>query len=80
LQKEKEAVLKGNQAFCFRMAKSSLDVAKGAFYLEGEFQVFLGKEGELPFCAQHEPKKYTLQFECINGRLMLKSLKKEGIS
>jgi type IV conjugative transfer system protein TraE len=78
LLKEKETILKSHQSFCFRMDRSYQDVSKGTFVVEGEFLVFVGKEGEAPYCAQNERKKYTLQFECQNGKLQLKALKKEG--
>lgn len=79
LSREKENILKDHQSFFFRTERSYVDIGKNAFVIEGEFVVLIGKEGEAPFCAQNERKKYILQFVCENGKLLLTSLKKTEI-
>lgn len=76
LVQERENIVKDDQSFLFRAERHYVDAAKGSFVIEGEFLVFVGKVGEIPACAQQERKKYNLFFECLNGKLLLKSLKK----
>jgi len=76
LIQEKESVLKGNQSYFFRPEHSYV-ASEDVFVIEGEFLVFVGKNGDVPFCAQQSRKKYTLGFCCQNGKLLLTSLKKE---
>lgn len=77
LSQEKENILKGQQSFFFRTERSYVD--QETFVVEGEFLVLVGKGGEAPFCAQRERKKFSLQFDCQNGKLQLTALKKEPI-
>jgi len=79
LIQEKDNLLKGQQSFFFRTERNFIDLPKGTFAIEGEFLILVGKMGETPFCAQHERKKFTLQFHCQNGKLLLTSLTKESI-
>lgn len=79
LLKEKETIAKGNQSFFFRTERSSVDMERNAFIVEGELILFVGKSGEASYCAQREPKKYILHFTCLNGRLLLSALKKEEV-
>jgi len=79
LRREQEAIEKGNQSFFFRIERTFVDMEQNAFIAEGEFIVFVGKNGEAPFCAQNERKKYVFHFACLNGKLLLTSLKKGDI-
>ena len=79
LNQEKETILKGQQSFFFRTERSFVDLSTEAFVIEGDCLVLVGKMGETPFCAQKERKKFTLQFHCQNGKLLLTSLTKEAI-
>lgn len=79
LSQEKEAILKGQQSYFFKGERSYTDLEKMAFIAEGEFLVLVGKEGEAPFCAQNSRRKFSLQFQCQNGKLLLTSLKKDSI-
>ena len=79
LQSERAHIIKNNQSYFFRTERSYADLATNSYVIEGEFLVFIGKSGEMPCCAQRERKKYILEFQCQGGRLLLTSLKKEGV-
>ncbi len=76
LAQEGEAILKGNQAFFFRVHNSRVDPAKSSFIVSGESDVWVEKEGS-SFAVQKQDKSYTLHFCCENGKLLLESLKQE---
>lgn len=79
LLQDKKRILEQEQTFVFRAQTSSSNMANYTFVLEGEFLVFIGRQGDKPVCAQAEKRKYTLGFQCQNGKLLLVSLKKEVI-
>lgn len=79
LSREKDALLKGQQSYFFRTERGYIDGEQGKFVTEGEFLILVEKGGESPYCAQNERKKFVLQFQCLNGKLLLTSLKKEPI-
>lgn len=74
---EKESMLKSNQSYFFRAGRSYVAGEGTAFVIEGEFLVLVGKSGDTPICAQNEHKKFILNFQCQNGKLLLTSLKKD---
>lgn len=76
---EQRGIIAQNQSFYFRPSRSYTNPETNSFITEGEILVFIGKEGEDPTCIQREKRKYTLQFECKEGRVMLVSLTKEKI-
>ena len=74
LRQERDWVVGKGQSFFFQVENSRVE--NGAFIVEGESHLFLGKDkGNL--ISQKERKKYALQFECQNGKLLLTSVKKE---
>ncbi len=79
LQAERASIIKNNQSYFFRTERSYADLSTNSYITEGEFLVLIGKSGEMPCCAQRERKKYILVFQCQGGRLLLTSLKKEGV-
>lgn len=76
---DKESIIKDDQSFVFRTQTSFSNMHEHTFVLEGEFLVFIGKQGTKPTCAQMDRRKYTLGFQCQNNKLLLMSLKKEEI-
>ena len=79
LWKDRESILHSNQSLLFRPSRSHIDPLKQTYIVEGELLAFIGKTGELPSCAQAEQKKFTFEFQCQNGKLLLKSLKRENL-
>ncbi len=79
LLQDRENILQNDQSFFFRSEKSYVDATKNCFFIEGEFLVMIGKNGQTPSCAQQEHKKYTLGFQCQNSKLLLTSLKREDL-
>lgn len=76
LRTEAEWIVEKGQSFFFQVENSRVE--NEAFIVEGESHLLLGKNrGEV--ISQRERKKYTLQFKCENGRLLLTSVKKEVI-
>lgn len=78
LLQERESIVKNNQSYFFQPNRTYIDQGN-TFVIEGEFLVFVGKNGEMPFCAQKERKKYRLGFCCQNGKVLLTSLRKEDL-
>lgn len=81
-QFEKEAtdLKNNNQSYVFHPEKSYLDQTNKSFVLEGELVVFVGRKGEHQSCVSRNLRRYIFDFECQNGKLLLRSLQKEGIS
>lgn len=79
LKQDRENTIQSNQSLLFRPARSYIDPLKQTYVSEGELLVFIGKTGEKPSCAQAEQKRFTFEFECQGGRLLLKSLKRENL-
>lgn len=79
LTQDKETIAKDGQSLLFQTARSFINPEKQTYVVEGELMVFIGKNVEAPSCVQREYKKFTLGFECLKGRLLLKSLKREEI-
>ena len=79
LLQEKENIVKNEQSFFFRTERNYSDKKCETFITEGEFMVFVGKNGETARCAQSERKKFILKFQCQNGKLLLTSLKTEEV-
>lgn len=77
LLQEQDSILKNSQVFRFQAETSYADPSRKAFVVEGESTILVGKKGSAAFCAQKSRKKYTLQFQCRDGKLYLTSLKKE---
>lgn len=75
LKVEQEGILRGDQSFFFRVENSHVDAARNAFVVEGESVLLVGHGAKE--IAQNEKKRYVLQFQCENGKLLLTSLKKE---
>ncbi len=76
---DKENIIKDEQSFIFRAETCFANMSDYTFVLEGEFLVFVGKQGSRPSCAQMDKRKYTLGFRCQDNKLLLVSLKKEEI-
>lgn len=79
LQQDRESIVKSNQSLLFRPSKSYIDPLRSVYVVEGELIVFVGKTGEKPSCAQIEQKRFTFEFNCQAGKLLLKSLKRENL-
>jgi type IV conjugative transfer system protein TraE len=77
LLQEQESILKGDQAFFFRTENSVVEPL--AYVVEGEFIVLVGKNGGEPSAMQKSRKKFTLRFQCENGKILLTSMKKEEV-
>lgn len=79
LKQDKESIVKFDQTIFFRTERAFLDPNKQSYILEGELITLVGKTGDTPSCAQHEQKRFALQFVCQNGRLLLRGIKGESI-
>lgn len=77
LLQEQASMLKNSQVFRFQAETSYADPSRKAFVVEGESSVLVSNKGSSAFCAQKGRKKYTLLFQCRDGKLYLTSLKKE---
>lgn len=80
LIQEQENMNKSNQSYFFRTERCYAFANQLSFVIEGEFLVLISKTGDTPICAQNEQKKYILNFQCQNGKLLLTSFKKESAS
>lgn len=79
LSQERDLIVAMNQTFLFRPARTLIDAAKYAYIIEGELLVFVGKIGDSPACAETKKKRFTFEFHCQRGKLLLKSLKQENL-
>lgn len=79
LQQDRENIIHSDQSLLFRPSRSYIDPLKQAYVIEGELFAFIGKTGELPSCTQTEQKRFTFEFQCQGGKLLLKSLKRENL-
>lgn len=79
LLQEKDQIIAMNQTLLFRPARSFIDLSRYAYVIEGELLVFVGKIGDSPACAEAKKKRFTFEFQCERGKLMLKSLKQENL-
>ncbi len=80
LSQEKDRIIAANQTLLFRASRSYIDPTQQAYVLEGELLIFVGKIGDSPSVAQADRKRFTLEFQCEGGKLLLKSLKRENLS
>ena len=79
LKQDKDSIVKFDQTIFFRSERSYVEEQKQAYILEGELITLIGKTGETPSCAQHEHKRFCLEFICQDGRLLLRSIQGEGV-
>ncbi len=79
LSHEKDRIIHGNQTILFRPSRSFIDPIQNTYTMEGKLLIFVGKMGETPSCAQSDEKRFTFEFQCERGKLLLKSLKQEDI-
>lgn len=79
LRQDRESIIGSNQSLLFRPSRSYIDPLKQTYVVEGELFAFIGKAGELPSCTQTEQKRFTFEFQCQGGKLLLKSLKRENL-
>ena len=80
LHQDRQNIVQFDQSLFFRPIRSFIDPIKQAYILEGELCVFIGKIGDPPTCAQSQQKKFTFEFQCRAGKLLLKSLKREELT
>lgn len=79
LLQEKETLTAGKQTLLFRPFRSFVDGSKTAYVTEGELLALVGKIGETPSCAEAKQKRFTFEFHCERGKLLLTSLKQENL-
>lgn len=79
LRQDKESIAKFDQTIFFRTDRAFVEGKKRCYVLEGELITLIGKTGETPSCAQHERKRFSLEFVCQNGKLLLRGIKGETI-
>lgn len=80
LFEEKNKIITSNQTFLFRPTHSFLDVGRYLYTIEGELLIFVGKVGGSPSVAQSSKKRFIFEFQCVRGKLLLKSLKQENLT
>ncbi len=80
LAQERDKILSSNQTYLFRPFRSFIDPIQHSYVLEGELLIFVGKIGDSPSVAQSDRSRFTFEFECERGKLLLKSLKRENLS
>lgn len=79
LQQDRDSIVKSDQSLLFRPARSFIDPLRQTYVVEGELLIFVGKTGEKLSCAQTDRKKFSFEFQCQGGKLLLKSLKMENL-
>ena len=79
LLQDKQNILKDGQSFLFKTERSFINSQAQTFIIEGESLLFIGKGGDLPVCTHKEHVRYILGFQCENGKLLFRSLKKEEL-
>lgn len=80
LSQEKNKIITSNQTLLFRPIRSFLDAGRYIYTIEGELLIFVGKMGDSPSVAQSSKKRFIFEFQCVRGKLLLKSLKQEDLA